>query len=260
MKRVILVRTAGPRNAGAVLRAVANFGPAELVFAAPARPSLLLHPEFEQMAHGVEDMAARVSTVPTLGEALADCHHSVGFTARVRDHRTRVDWRAIAPEVGELCDAPDRRVALVFGGEESGLTADEAGLCQRLAFLATSEEHTSINLALSAGIVLSSLFSGRGPRRVEPGARATTGLMREYLKLHMKDVFCERVARTRSAKEDIAGSIDRLFSYADLENRDVRAWQLMLRALGSTKEPRDFGLPGRPTKERPAPEDRAGGE
>jgi len=249
VKRVVLVRTTGPRNAGAALRAACNFGPAELVFAAPARPSLLIHPEFEQMAHGVEDMAKKVRTVPTLEEALADCHHSIGFTARVRDHRTRADWRTIQAEVAELCDAPDRRVALVFGGEESGLTADEAGLCQRLAYLATSEEHTSINLALSVGIVLSSLFTGRGPKVVEPGARATTGLMREYLKRHMKEVFCEKIALTPSASEDIAGSIERLFSYADLENRDVRAWQLMLRALGSKKEPRDFGLPGRPTKD-----------
>ena len=31
MKRVILVRTAGPRNAGSALRVAANFGPCELV-------------------------------------------------------------------------------------------------------------------------------------------------------------------------------------------------------------------------------------
>ena len=71
MKRVVLVGTAGPRNAGMVLRAVANFGPAELVFVAPARPSLLVHPEFDQMSHGVENVREWVRVVDGLEEALA---------------------------------------------------------------------------------------------------------------------------------------------------------------------------------------------
>lgn len=249
MKRVVMVRTMGPRNAGAALRAVLNFGPAELVFVAPDKPSLLIHPEFEQMAHGVEDMASRARVVDTIEEALADCHHAIAFTARVRDHRKREDWRELRGEFQAPADDPDVRLALVFGSEESGLGSAQTDLCQRLAYLPTSAEHTSINLALSIGIVLSSLYSQRGRHGgAEPGPTLADGTMREFIKRHAKQVFVERVARTESAAEGIERSIDRLFSYSELENRDVRAWQLMLRALGSQLGPADFGLPGRKGK------------
>ncbi len=250
MKRVVMVRTMGPRNAGGALRALLNFGPAELVFVAPDKPSLLIHPEFEQMAHGVDDIASRLRVVATVEEALADCHLTIGFTARVRDHRARTDWRELRPLVQPVCDAADERVALVFGSEESGLDAHATDRCQHLAYLATSDEHTSINLALAIGIVLSSLYTRAGRHGgPEHGPTRADGNMREFLKRHAKQVFVERVAKTASAAQDIERSIDRLFSYADLENRDVRAWQLMLRALGSQLSPGDFGLPGRPPKD-----------
>ncbi len=37
-------------------------------------------------------------------------------------------------------------------------------------------------------------------------------------------------------------SIERVFSRAELENRDARAWHLMLKALGSDMRPDEVGL------------------
>ena len=85
--RIVLCRTEGPRNVGSVLRAACNFGPAELVLAAPQRKALLVHPEFEQMAHGVEDAARRIRVTSTLEEALDDRTHAVGFTGKLVRHR-----------------------------------------------------------------------------------------------------------------------------------------------------------------------------
>ncbi len=250
MKRVVLVRPIGPRNAGMVVRAAANFGPTEVWFVAPRRPSLLVHPEYEQMAHGAEDLRARVRVVDTLTEALAECHHAVGFTARPRDARQRRDWRELAGEVAPLCADEEQRLALVFGSDEGGLNKDEVALCQDLAFLPTSSEHTSINLAMSVGVVLFSLFTGQPVHRAETGQHLADGDAREYLKEHLKSVFAERVAQTESAARDIVASIERLFSRVPLENRDARAWHQMLRALGSKKSPRDFDLGSYPKKAR----------
>jgi len=125
----------------------------------------------------------------------------------------------------------------VFGNEVTGLTAEETDLCQELAHIRTSEEHTSLNLAVSVGVVLSSLFSGRSAHAYEPGGHMLNGEGREFLKLRMKQVFAERVARTPAAAKDIESSIERVFSRAVLENRDARAWHLMLRALGSEMTP-----------------------
>src|SRR5262245_22650036 len=122
MKRAVLVRTAGPRNAGMALRACENFG-AELWLVAPARPALLLHPDFELASHGVDDAQKRVRVVATLEEALADTTASVGFTARARGDRSRRDWREAQTEVLEWTRDPDQVVALVFGSEVNGLTS-----------------------------------------------------------------------------------------------------------------------------------------
>src|SRR5262245_18033374 len=158
MKRVVLVRTAGPRNAGSVLRVAANFGPCELVLVRPEKPSILMHPDFEQMAHGVPGMAARVRVLERLDEALADCTWSVGFTARKRDHRELVDWRDARAALTRRAGDPGERVALVFGNEESGLSIEETEPLSELVRIPTSDEHGSLNLAMAVGIVLASLY------------------------------------------------------------------------------------------------------
>ena len=97
MKRVILCRPEGPRNVGSVLRAVQNFGPSELHLVAPLKPSMLVHPDFVQMSHGAEEARDAIVVHERLEDALADVHHSVGFTARVRGNRQRRDWREGSP-------------------------------------------------------------------------------------------------------------------------------------------------------------------
>lgn len=243
MKRVVLVRTLGPRNAGQALRACANFGPAELWLVAPARPAMLVHPEFEQMSHGVAEAAARVRVVATLEEALADCTDSVAFTARARG-RARADWRSLVPEVGALAAQDEETVALVFGSEENGLENAEAERCRLMASIGTSTEHTSINLAMSVGIVLASLFEGSSLRRREGTRHRTRGADLEYLKQHLKRVLGGQVARGAAARRDIEESIERVFTRAPIESRDARAWHKVLRELGGELAPQDLGLQG----------------
>lgn len=250
MKRIVLVRTMGPRNAGMVMRAVANFGPAELWFVAPDRPSLLIHPEFDQMSHGVENVRARIRVVETLDEALADCHLSLGFTARARGNRFRADWREVRDVWVERAAAADSRVAFVFGSEENGLTKSETDRLTDLCFLATSSEHTSINLAMAVGIVLSSMYTEHGNHALEGGAKLISGDTLEYLKRHLKDVFGGEIARGEAARRDIEDSIERIFTRAPVETRDARAWHLVLRALGNAKSPADYGLESTPRKAR----------
>jgi TrmH family RNA methyltransferase len=243
LKRIVLVKTAGPRNAGMVMRAVANFGPAELFLVAPARASLLVHPEFDQMSHGVENVRERITVVERLEDALADCTASFGFTARVRGSRVRRDWIEAREEVAALA-AGDDRVALVFGSEEYGLTIDETDQLQELYYLRTSGEHTSINLAMAVSIVLSSLYTDAGAHGHEVGQHLLNNADRTYLQEHLKQVLGGQIARGEAARSDIEGAIDRIFARAPIESRDARAWHMMMRALGSRATPMDFGLEG----------------
>jgi tRNA/rRNA methyltransferase/tRNA (cytidine32/uridine32-2'-O)-methyltransferase len=250
MKRVVLVRTIGPRNAGAALRAVANFGPAELWFVAQQRASLLVHPDFSAMAHGVENVRDKIRVAATLDEALADCTHSVAFSARARGSRKRIDWREHVAATRALCDDREQIVALVFGAEENGLTAEETDRCKELVFLPTSAEHTSINLATAVGIVLYTLYGEHGMHQKERGAHLVSERALRFLRAHLKEVLGARVAMTPAAKRDIEASVDRIFTRVPVESRDARAWHMMMRALGSQLEPRDFGIGGQPRELR----------
>lgn len=241
MKRVVLVRTLGPRNVGSVMRACANFGAEELILVAPQKASMLVHPEFEQMAHGVQDVRSRIRVVATLAEAIAGTTRSVGFTARARGQRKRKDWRAVSAEWSETCADPDQCVALVFGSEENGLTVEETDLLGDLCSLPTAEEHTSLNLALAVGVVLYTLFHGKGVHIREKGPVLAERESAEYLKARLKDVL-GRMALSEEAARDIRASVERIFTRAPIESRDARAWHKVLRAIDGERHPSDLGV------------------
>ena len=237
--RLVLCRTEGPRNVGSVLRAACNFGPAEIVLVAPERPALLVHPEFEQMSHGVDEAAARIRIEPDLERALAGTTHAIGFTGKLVRHRRVEPFSAVRAELAGRIADPNECVALVFGAEQNGLLAEEAARCQRLTFFETSEEHTSLNLSMAVTVALYALF--------EPGVEPERRARFNPLEADARDFLIENVARTLgdaalndSARADIDASVRRLFALADLEARDARAWHLIMRALGSTRTPRDL--------------------
>ncbi|MCB9914756.1 MAG: RNA methyltransferase [Planctomycetes bacterium] len=242
MKRVVLVRPEGPRNVGMILRVCDNFGPCELVLVRPQRPAMLIHPEFEQMSHGVERVDEKLRVVETVEEALAGCTWAVGFTARVRDGLVREEWNEAAPRLRALAAGTDERLALVFGAESTGLSAGEAALCQELCHIRTAADHTSLNLAMCTGVVLQALFTGEAVHQSEPGGVTLSNEEREYLKRNLEYTFTEKVARSKEAARVIALSIQRVFGRAPLTTSDARSWHMMCRALGSEKTPLDFGL------------------
>lgn len=241
-KRVVLVRPNGPRNVGSVLRVAANFGPVEIVLVAPERPSLLVHPDFVQMSHGVEGGAEKIRVVATLGEALNGASNSVGFTARAHEHRRRHEWRELRDVVREDANDDEYVLALVFGNEVRGLETEDVVQLRELAWIPTSAEHGSLNLAMAAGIVLSDLYTAAGAKRRERGAKPLSTEARDYLKANVAHALGDRVAKSKSARTDILASVERIFSRAELEDRDARAWHLMCRALGSELTPKDLGI------------------
>jgi TrmH family RNA methyltransferase len=248
VKRVILCRPTGPRNLGTVVRAAANFGPVEVAVVRPILPSLLVHPDFEQMSHGVEELVDRVMVFDCLDDALADCHDSVGFSARPRHHRITLPWpevlpRCLASSVGE------HRLGLVFGTEESGLSGEEEACAQVLTHIATSSEHTSLNLSVAVSLVLYALFSGESPPEFERIRAPLTGMDRAYLKAHVAETLSDKATST-VAGTDIVASVERVFSHAEIETRDARSWHTIMRALGNRKTPLDYGLEGSPKEAR----------
>jgi TrmH family RNA methyltransferase len=237
--RIVLVRPEGPRNVGSVLRLVANFGPAQLVLVRPERPSVLKHPEFWMMAHGAEHLVEGIRVVDSLDAALADCAKSYGFTGRQRNHRTLRDWREASAALVE--DARHSELALVFGSEESGLSVEETQPLQELVRIPTSPEHESINLAMSVGLVLSTVFLSGAPSARHQNMNLVGGADRRFLVAHLQDAL-GALATSEVARKELVLAIERTFTRAPLEARDARAWHLLARALGNDKTPKDYGI------------------
>ena len=172
----------------------------------------------------------------------ADVHHSVGFTARVRGRRTRDDWRKLVPGCLPIGSSADQRLALVFGNEVTGLTSAETDLCNELAHVRTSSEHTSLNLGMCVGIALADLFTGTKVHAAERGGSMLDGEGREFLKARLREVFADGVVRPGTPQVDVEEMIERVFSRAALQNKDARAWHLILKTLGSQMSPSDLDL------------------
>lgn len=154
---VVLNETQDLVNIAGAVRALLNMGLRRLRLVRPA--------EFDTyriagIAHGSETLLERVEFFESLSEAVADCVHVVGTTARRRSSAFVWQYpRDAAPELLALAaTAGDSPIALVFGREDRGLSNDELDLCDRVLTVPTDPEHSSLNLAQTVLLVTYELW------------------------------------------------------------------------------------------------------
>lgn len=145
-------------NIAHVVRGMKNFGLRDLRLVNPREYEPY---RVEGIAHQTQDLIARVRTFSTLGEALADCVHIVGFTARGRTAKRNLQRpRDAAGEVlGVQADGP---VALLFGREDRGLSNEALDRCHRVVTIPSDPAYSSLNLAHAVIIMLYELALVQG--------------------------------------------------------------------------------------------------
>jgi tRNA/rRNA methyltransferase len=163
-------------NIAHVVRAMKNFGFRDLRLVQPREYDAY---RVEGIAHQTQDVLARVQRYERLDEALADCVHVVGFTARGRTAKRNLQRpREAAREIlGESQSGP---VALLFGREDKGLSNEALDRCHRVVTIPTSPAYPSLNLGHAVVLMLYELALARGdedrpfkaPRRAGPPATA----------------------------------------------------------------------------------------
>jgi len=164
-------------NIAHVVRGMKNFGVRDLRLVNPREYEAY---RIEGIAHQTQDVLARVRTFPSLAEAIADCVHIVGFTARGRTAKRNLQRpRDAAAEVLSLAGAGP--VALLFGREDKGLSNEDLDRCHRVVTIPSDPAYASLNLAHAVMIMLYELALAQGaesrrfkaPRRAsEPAAAA----------------------------------------------------------------------------------------
>jgi len=158
--RIVLVEPRDSGNVGAAARAMKNFGFTDLVIAGESTERT--DDVSAWWAVGANDIVESATRVPTLADALIDCHLTVATTAV----RGRHVFEQLTPsDVAELAQetlGDEHRIAIVFGRERSGLSGQEIAMCQRTASIPTWPEFPTMNLAQSVAIFCYEL--GRGLR------------------------------------------------------------------------------------------------
>ena len=143
--RVVLVNTSHPGNIGSAARAMKTMGIHDLVLVDPVEPP---DGRTTAMAAGAVDVLANLRVVGTLAEAVADCGLVIGSSARSRT----LDWPMLDPRQAgakSIAEAPQHKVALVFGRERTGLTNDELQQCHYHVCIPANPDYSSLNLAMA---------------------------------------------------------------------------------------------------------------
>jgi tRNA (cytidine32/uridine32-2'-O)-methyltransferase len=147
--RIVLVNTSHPGNIGGVARAMKNMGLGRLYLVEPRQ---FPDEQAEWRAASALDVLETAVVCDSLEQAVGDCQFVVGTSARER----RIPWplldpRRCAARIAEV--SPREQVAILFGREDRGLTNEELKVCNLHLHVPTSEDYSSLNLAMAVQIV-----------------------------------------------------------------------------------------------------------
>jgi len=152
--RIVLVNTYHPGNIGSAARAMKVMGLTKLYLVSPNE---FPHAEASAMAAGAEDILDQAIVTSSLDEAIDDCTYVVATSARPRSHQVPA---MTPPECAEfVSEQPeDDEIAIIFGRERSGLTAEEYQSCNRHVFIPANPDYSILNMASAVQIIAYELY------------------------------------------------------------------------------------------------------
>jgi len=152
--RIILVEPQHSGNIGATLRAMNNTGLRDLFIVNASGFDIQ---QARWMAPGCEHLFPHIRFCSNLSQALTGVHHAVGATARHRRSNHRIlQPKALASEV--LSRDSNQVTAILFGREDSGLSANALRVCEAILWIPTAE-HASLNLSQAIMVTAYALFT-----------------------------------------------------------------------------------------------------
>jgi len=233
--RVVLTQPSHPGNIGATARAMKTMGLDALYL---VNPRHFPHAEADARATGALDVLRQAQVCASLPEALRDCVMAVATSSRQRELRHEmIDARDVAQVV--VNTAASHPVALVFGNETSGLSNEEAGLCNLWAHVPTNPEYASLNLAAAVQIFAYELRMAAidGEVRVAPEFMPATNEQVEHLYRHFEQTMIATGFLDPANPKRLLPRLRRLLARARLESDEVNILRGFLNTFG--KPPRD---------------------
>jgi len=221
--RIVLVNTSHPGNIGGTARAMKNMGLSRLYL---VEPRAWPHEEAVWRAASAGDVLDGAVVCASLEEAIADCQFVVGTSARGR----RIPWpvqdpRACALRVAE--SAADEQVAILFGREDRGLTNEELQLCNLHLHIPTSQDYSSLNLAMAVQVVCYELrMAAQGAALPEAedadwDAPFATRENMERFYTHLEETLTDLEFLDPAAPRQLMARLRRLYSRVRLDEMEL---------------------------------------
>ncbi len=145
----ILVDPKVPENIGFVCRSLKNMGFESLRVVNSDKHTKNGARNTAYQAHDILD---NIQSFKSLGDAIHDMDLTIGTTAKDRTQRKEYLLPSELPGLLASKNEIVANVAIVFGGEESGLSKEDIGLCDVLSHIPMAISYPSINLSHSVMI------------------------------------------------------------------------------------------------------------
>ena len=164
----IMVEPAVPGNVGSAARAIKTMGFNKLYLVNPCDH---LSIESKMLAHASIEILEEAKIFSSLTDALSGIDLSIATTAKNRNARLEYQNNIELPGIIRSKGDTVRSIALVFGGEESGLSNGEIQLCDISSTIPLKQKYPSLNLAQAVMIyayTLAELSKPEDTERVSP--------------------------------------------------------------------------------------------
>lgn len=226
--RIVLVHPTHPGNIGASARAMKTMGLSSLVLVNPKR---FPDREAEALASGALDVLAEARVCASLDEALSGTVLAAALSARQRElSHTAYHAKEAAGIVLE--QARQHPVALVFGGEISGLSNEEIIKCQMLVHIPANPDYSSLNLAAAVQVMCYELrlaLENLAPQPSEFEAASFEEV--EMFYRHLEEVMVSTGYLNPDKPKRLMERLRRLFARARLEKEEVNILRGILKAF-----------------------------
>lgn len=227
--RFILVDTTHPGNIGGAARAMKNMGLSQLYLVNPAD---FPNKKATVRAAGADDLLANARCVASLEQALEGCELVFGTSARTR----ALPWPVCNPYecAQKVQSEPKKRMAFVFGRENSGLSNEELALCHYHVHIPTQASFSSLNLAAAVQVIAYELRMAEEasvPRRFKPvfelaGAEQMVGFYS-----HLEGVLIDLKFLDPKQPKLLMQRLKRLFNRAQVEKTELNILRGILSAI-----------------------------
>jgi tRNA (cytidine32/uridine32-2'-O)-methyltransferase len=228
--KIVLVETPHPGNIGAVARAMKNMAMTNLWLVSP---KIFPSADATSRASGADDVLAKATVCQSLQEAIADCQIVIGASARCRT----ISWPEMTPrECAEhvVPNRSDKKVAIIFGRENSGLKNHELDLCHFLLRIPCNSQYSSLNIAAAVQVVCYELYVTAdlqesvviGDRGKIPKA---TGMQMESFYTHLHQAITDIGFMHPDKSKSIMRRLRRIYNRVQLDTKELDILRGILR-------------------------------